>query len=55
MYEEVKSEVNPKEDYEFEEKSKHVLASFQVMKEKLQHLLIKQSQVSIKNIKILLG
>lgn len=46
MYEEVKSEVNHKEDFEYEETSKHILASFQVMKEKFQHLLIRQSQVS---------
>lgn len=47
MYEEIKSEKDPKEEYEFEEKSKHILASFQVMKEKFQHLLIRQSQVSV--------
>lgn len=47
MYGEIKKEADPKEEYELEEKSKHILASFQVMKEKFQHLLIKQSQVSL--------
>lgn len=45
MHEEIKDENDPKESYEIEEKSKLILASFQAMKEKFQHLLIKQSQV----------
>lgn len=45
MYEEIKDENDPKEDYEFEEQSKLFLASFQAMKEKYQYLLLKQSQV----------
>lgn len=47
MYEEVKDENDPKEDYEFEEQSKLFLAGFQAMKEKYQHLLLKQSQVNV--------
>lgn len=49
MYEEIKDENDPKEDYEFSEQAKLFLASFQAMKEKYQHLLLKQSQVSILN------
>lgn len=48
MHEEIKSEHDPKEEYEIEEKSKLYLASFQAMKEKFQHLLMKQSQVNLK-------
>ncbi|KAG5672194.1 hypothetical protein PVAND_002344 [Polypedilum vanderplanki] len=44
MYEEIKDENDPKEDYEFSEQAKLFLASFQTMKEKYQHLLLKQSQ-----------
>jgi hypothetical protein len=45
MYEEVKSEHDPKEEFEFEEQSKLFLASFEAMKLKYKHLLLKQSQV----------
>jgi hypothetical protein len=45
MYEEIKDENDPKENYEFGEQAKLFLASFQAMKEKYQHLLLKQSQV----------
>jgi hypothetical protein len=44
-YEEPKNEYDPKEEYEFEEKAKMYLASFEAMKKKYQHLLMKQSQV----------
>lgn len=47
MHEEIKCEKDPKEEYEIEEKAKLYLASFQAMKEKFQHLLMKQSQVSL--------
>lgn len=45
MYEEIKDENDPKEEFEFGEQSKLFLASFQAMKEKYQHLLLRQSQV----------
>ena len=50
MHEEIKDENDPKESFEIEEKSKLILASFQAMKEKFQHLLIKQSQVRDENL-----
>lgn len=46
MYEEIKDENDPKEDFEFEEQAKLYLASFQAMKEKYQRILLKQSLVS---------
>jgi hypothetical protein len=46
LYDEIKSEYNPKEEFEFEEQAKLFIGSFKAMQKKYQHLLIKQSQVS---------
>lgn len=45
LYDEVKNEHDPKEDYEFEKQAKMFLDSYDVMQKKYQSLLIKQSQV----------
>jgi hypothetical protein len=45
MYEEIKDENDPKEEYEFSEHAMLFLESFKTMKDKYQHLLLRQSQV----------
>lgn len=45
LYDEIKEEYDPKEEYEFEEQAKLFLGSFKVMQKKYQQLIIKQSQV----------
>lgn len=46
MYDEVKDEHDPKEEYEFEEQAKLFIDSYKAMQKKYQLLLIKQSQVN---------
>jgi hypothetical protein len=46
LYDEVKEEHDPKEEYEFEEQAKLFIDSYKAMQKKYQLLLIKQSQVS---------
>lgn len=46
LYNEIKDEHNPKEEYEFEEQAKIFISSYKAMQKKYQMLLIKQSQVS---------
>ena len=53
MYDEIKNEYDPREEFEFEEQAKLFLGSFKAMQKKYQHLIIKQSQVNIQD-KILL-
>jgi hypothetical protein len=45
LYDEVKDEHDPKEEYEFEEQAKLFIDSYKAMQKKYQLLLIKQSQV----------
>jgi hypothetical protein len=45
LYDKVKDEHNPKDNFEFEEKAKIFLGSYGAMKNKYQQLLLKQSQV----------
>lgn len=45
MYDKIKEEHNPKEEYEFEEQAKVFLSSYGAMQNKYQQLLMKQSQV----------
>lgn len=47
MYEDIKDEHDPKEEYEFEEQAKSYLGDYESMKKKYQHLILKQSQVFI--------
>lgn len=49
MYEDIKDEHDPKEEYEFEEQAKSYLGDYESMKKKYQHLILKQSQVFIKS------
>lgn len=45
LYNEIKDEHDPKEEYEFEEQAKIFIASYKAMQKKYQLLLVKQSQV----------
>jgi uncharacterized protein YegL len=45
LYDKIKDEHNPKENFEFEEKAKVFLGSYGAMQNKYQQLLLKQSQV----------
>lgn len=49
LYDEIKDEHDPKEEYEFEEQAKIFIASYKAMQKKYQMLIMNQSQVLFVN------